>query len=257
VSKALKVVLLLVLLVVVLYAGRRIAESYPWSMRPQPSPWSEREAERVTVEAAIQALMVDENITDLSKYADNSTTVAPVRTFEAGEATNDMSVFPSVVWHVYDGPHGYMRVPTTKYYYTVEVHGTVSQFHDAAKTFEYPAYGPPELTPEERRSQEKYHVQQGVEQLMRLEGLTDLSLRADGTPSGSPVRTYGSGEATNDMAMFPSQAWHLYREMDEGTTPLTMFFHQRTTECCYTVEHDGTVRQFADAAKTVEYNSAE
>jgi hypothetical protein len=26
-----------------------------------------------------------------------------------------------------------------------------------------------------------------------------------------------------------------------------------TTKCYYTVEHDGTLRQFADAAKTVEY----
>ena len=31
-----------------------------------------------------------------------------------------------------------------------------------------------------------------------------------------------------------------------------MFFRP-ATECYYTVEHDGTVRQFADAAKTTEY----
>lgn len=127
----------LVLLVVVLYAGRRIAESYPWRMKPQPGPEAERRAEMVTVEAAIECLMHEEAITDLSRYADNTTTVAPVRTYDAGEATNDMTVFPSAVWHVYDGSHGCMRVPTTECYYTVEHDGTVRQFADAAKTVEY------------------------------------------------------------------------------------------------------------------------
>lgn len=136
-NRALKVVLLLVLLVLVLYAGRRIAESYPWRMRPQPGPEDQRGAEMVTVEAAIEALMYYENITDLSRYADNTTTWAPVRTYEAGEATNDMSIFPSAVWHVYDGSRGYMRVPATECYYTVEHDGTVRQFADAAKTVEY------------------------------------------------------------------------------------------------------------------------
>ena len=137
-NRALKVVLLLVLLVVVLYAGRRIVESYPWRMKPQPGPEAQRGAEMVTVEAAIECLMYQEAITDLSKYADNTTTWAAVRTYESGEATNDMSIFPSAVWHVYeDGQHGCMRVPSTEWYYTVEHDGTVRQFADAAKTVEY------------------------------------------------------------------------------------------------------------------------
>lgn len=247
-NRALKVVLLLVLVIVVPYAGRRIAESYPWRMKVNsPDAW--KGAEMVTVEAAIEALMYYENITDLSKYADNATTWAPVRTYEAGEATNDMSIFPSAVWHVYDGSHGYMRVPTTKCYYTVEHDGTVRQFADPAKTEEY-TYNRPEPTPEERRADEENLVQDGVRMLMEIEELADLSLYADGTPTESPLRTYDAGEATNDMSVFPSAVWHLYREPDEGTT---MFFRVPTTECYYTVEHDGTVRQFADAAKTVEY----
>jgi len=52
-------------------------------------------------------------------------------------------------------------------------------------------------------------------------------------------------EATNDMTIFPSTVWHLY----PGYT------RQPTLKCYYTVENDGTVRQFGDAAKTVEFNA--
>ncbi len=137
-SKALKVILVLALsLVVVAIVARAVVwavDSYPF--RSKCCEWTPG-AEMVTVEAAIEALMYYENITDLSKYADNTTTWAPVRTYEAGEATNDMSIFPSAVWHVYDGSRGCIRVPTTKCYYTVEHDGTVRQFADAAKVTEY------------------------------------------------------------------------------------------------------------------------
>jgi hypothetical protein len=243
-KKALRILLLLALSMGVLSAGSCRSTEMP--------PESLRAAEKVTVEAGIEALMYEKGITDLSKYSDNTSTGAPVRTFDAGEATNDMTVFPSTVWHLYDGRQGYIRLPTTEYYYTIENDGTVRQFANPTKTVEYLPYSPTELSTEERRAAEKDHVQQGVQTLMTLEELTDLSLYADGTPTGSPVRTYDSGEATNDMTIFPSQAWHLYREPDEGTT---MFFRERTVEYYYTVENDGTVRQFGDAAKTVEYNA--
>ncbi len=136
-NRALKVVLLLVLIAVVVYAGRRIASGITADYRRSDSPEMQRSAEMVTVEAAIECLMYEEAITDLSKYADNTTAVAPVRTYESGEATNDMSAFPSIVWHVYDGSHGCMRVPATRWYYTCEHDGTVRQFADAAKTVEY------------------------------------------------------------------------------------------------------------------------
>jgi hypothetical protein len=90
----------------------------------------------VTVEAAIDSLMQQNSLTDLSRYADNTSTGAPVWTFDAGEATNDMTVFPSTVWKLYPG---ILRMPTMRYYYTVENDGTVRQFKDAAKTVEYNA----------------------------------------------------------------------------------------------------------------------
>ena len=204
------------------------------------------------MEAGIEALMQENGLTDLSKYADGTPTGAPVRSYNAGEATNDMTVFPSTVWHLYyDGRQGYTRLPTMKYYYTVENDGTVRQFSDPAKTVEY-TYSRPEPSPEEKRAAEKTIVVDGVGNLMSIEGLTDLSRYADGTPTGSPVRSYEAWEATNDMAVFPSTVWHLYRDVDEGTT---LFFRLATTEYYYTVENDGTVRQFGDPAKTVEYNA--
>jgi hypothetical protein len=82
--------------------------------------------------------MQENGLTDLSKYADGAPTGAPVRTYEAGEATNNMASFPSAVWHIYyDGRTGCFRVPTTKYYYTIENDGMVRQFGDPAKTVEY------------------------------------------------------------------------------------------------------------------------
>jgi hypothetical protein len=128
-KKALRIVFLLVLAV-------SLVSACTWGQRPQPSPEVERKREKVTVETSVKALMVDKGITDLSKYADGTPTGAPVRTYEAGEATNDMTIFPSTVWHVYPG---YERLPTREYYYTVENDGTVRQFADAAKTVEYNA----------------------------------------------------------------------------------------------------------------------
>ena len=80
---------------------------------------------------------------------------------------------------------------------------------------------------------------------MSIEGLTDLSRYADGTPTGSPVRSYEAWEATNDMAVFPSTVWHIY----------PLYERLPTREYYYTVENDGKVRQFGDPAKTVEYNA--
>jgi hypothetical protein len=103
-------------------------------------PEAERGGENANVEAGIEALMRDKGLSDLSKYADGTPTGAPVRTYEAGEATNDMTVFPSTVWHLYPG---YSRLATLEYYYTVENDGTVRQFSDPAKTVEYDSAGFP------------------------------------------------------------------------------------------------------------------
>lgn len=244
-KKALTIVLLLAL-------GVAVVSACACSPRTDWSPEQKRAAEKVTVEAGIESLMQENGLTDLSKYADGTPTGVAVQTYEAGEATNDMTVFPSTVWRLYyDGRQGYIRLPTMKYYYTVENDGTVRQFKDAAKTVEY-TYTRPEPSPEEKRMQEQVIVVDGVRTLMMMEGLTDLSKYTDGTPTGAPVMTYEAGEATNDMTVFPSTVWHLYRDPDEGTT---MFFRWATTEYFYTVENDGTVRQFKDAAKTVEYNA--
>jgi hypothetical protein len=106
------------------------------------SPESLRIGEKVSVETAVRTLMQENGLADLSKYADGTPTGAPVKTYEAGEATNDMASFPSTVWHIYyDGKQGYIRLPTMEYYYTVENDGTVRQFGDAAKTVEYNAAG--------------------------------------------------------------------------------------------------------------------
>ena len=92
------------------------------------------------METTAKTLMQENGLADLSKYADGTPTRAPVNTYEAGEATNDMASFPSTVWHIYyDGRQGYIRLPTMEYYYTVENDGTVRQFGDAAKTVEYDA----------------------------------------------------------------------------------------------------------------------
>ena len=132
-KKALRILLLLALAVTVVAACA-------CSPRTDWSPEQKRAAEKVTVEAGIEALMQENGLTDLSKYADGAPTGAPVRSYEAGEATNDMTIFPSAVWKLYSGPRGsYSRVPTTQYYYTVENDGTVRQFGDAAKTVEYNA----------------------------------------------------------------------------------------------------------------------
>jgi len=127
-KKALPILLLLVLSMGVLSAGSCRSTEMP--------PESLRAAEKVSVEAGIEALMQEKGLADLSKYADGTPTGAPVRTYEAGEATNDMTIFPSTVWHLYPG---YSRLPTWECYYTVENDGTVRQFGDAAKTVEYNA----------------------------------------------------------------------------------------------------------------------
>lgn len=106
----------------------------------------------------------------------------------------------------------------------------------------------PQPSPEVERSREKVTVETAVKALMQAEGLTDLSKYADGTPTGAPVRNYSAGEATNDMASFPSSVWHIY-DGKEG------YIRLRTMMYYYTVENDGTVRQFKDAAKAVEYNA--
>ena len=132
-KKALRILLLLALAVTVVAACA-------CSPRTDLSPESGRGGEKEAVKAGIEVLMHDKGITDLSKYADGMPTGAPVRSYEAGEATNDMTIFPSAVWKLYSGPRGsYSRVPTTQYYYTVENDGTVRQFGDAAKTVEYNA----------------------------------------------------------------------------------------------------------------------
>jgi hypothetical protein len=106
-----------------------------------------------------------------------------------------------------------------------------------------PAY-PDEL---ERRKVEKAYVQTAVRALMVDEGLSDLSRYADGTPTGAPVWTYAAGNATNDMTVFPSPVWGLHSPPDRR------YVWDGTTEYFYTVELDGTVRQFADLGKTEEY----
>ena len=133
-KRALRILLLLVLAVSLVSACA--------CANPQNSPESGRGGEKEAVKAGIEVLMHDKGITDLSKYADGMPTGAPVRSYEAGEATNDMTIFPSAVWKLYSGPTGsYSRVPTTQYYYTVENDGTVRQFSDPAKTVEYNAAG--------------------------------------------------------------------------------------------------------------------
>lgn len=50
-----------------------------------------------------------------------------------------MTIFPSPVWGLHSPPdRWYVRDPTTEYFYTVELDGTVRQFADAAMTQEYP-----------------------------------------------------------------------------------------------------------------------
>lgn len=100
-------------------------------------PEHDPSVEKMLVETAVTTMMQEEGCTDLSKYADGSPTGAPVKTYEAGQASNDMASFPSFVWHIYDdGKQGYFRLPTTNYYYTVELDGTVRQFSDSDKTTE-------------------------------------------------------------------------------------------------------------------------
>jgi hypothetical protein len=132
-KKALRALLLLVLVV-------SLVSACTWGQKPQPSPEVERYREKVTVETAVKVLMQDNGLSDLSKYPDGRPTGAPVRSYSAGEATNDMASFPSAVWHIYyDGKEGYIRLRTMEYYYTVENDGTVRQFGDPAKTVEYNA----------------------------------------------------------------------------------------------------------------------
>jgi hypothetical protein len=130
-KKALRIVLLLALVM-------GVVSACACRQAPQISPEAERAGEKVTVEAGIEALMQENGLADLSKYADGTPTGAPVKTYEAGEAANDMASFPSTVWHIYPD---YERLPTREYYYTVENDGTVRQFSDPAKTVEYDAGG--------------------------------------------------------------------------------------------------------------------
>ena len=129
-KKVLQIILLLVL-----WTG---AVSVCSCTSTEISPEVERAGEKATIEAGVQALMQEKGLTDLSKYADGTPTGAPVRRYDAGEATNDMTIFPSTVWHLYPD---YERLPSRDYYYTVENDGTVRQFGDAAKTVEYNAGG--------------------------------------------------------------------------------------------------------------------
>ena len=104
-----------------------------------PDELERRRIEKAYVQTSIRALMVDEGLSDLSRYADGTQTGAPVWTYAAGYATNDMTVFPSSVWGLYSPPdRHYVTDPVTEYYYTVELDGTVRQFADAAKTQEFP-----------------------------------------------------------------------------------------------------------------------
>ena len=131
-KKALRILLLTVLGIGAVWTGACRSSTM--------SPESLRIGEKVTVETAVKTLMQENGLADLSKYADGTPTGAPVKTYEAGEAANDMASFPSTVWHLYyDGKQGYIRLPTMEYYYTVENDGTVRQFGDAAKTVEYNA----------------------------------------------------------------------------------------------------------------------
>jgi hypothetical protein len=122
-----------IILFLVLWAG---AVSVYSCTNTELSPEVERAGEKATIEAGVQALMWEKGLTDLSKYADGTPTGAPVRSYDAGEATNDMTIFPSTVWHLYPD---YERLPSRDYYYTVENDGTVRQFGDPAKTVEYNA----------------------------------------------------------------------------------------------------------------------
>jgi hypothetical protein len=128
-KKALPIVLLLVLF-------GSLVSACAWGQGPRSSPEDERKMEKTAVEVGVEFLMEENGLMDLSKYADSTPTGAPVRTYEAGEATNDMSTFPSSVWRLHPG---ILRTSTTKYYYTVENDGRVRQFRDAAKTVEYSA----------------------------------------------------------------------------------------------------------------------
>jgi hypothetical protein len=128
-KKALRVLLLLVLMA-------SLVSACTCGLSLQTSPELERGAEKATVEAGIEDLMRENGLTDLSKHADGTPTGARVRTYEAGEATNDMTVFPSPVWCLYPG---HTRLPILEYHYTVENDGTVRQFGDPAKMVEYNA----------------------------------------------------------------------------------------------------------------------
>jgi hypothetical protein len=130
-KKALRIPLLLLLVSFV-----SLVSACTRGQGPKSSPEDERKMEKAAVEAGVEFLMQENGLTDLSKYADGMPAGVPVRTYEAGDATNDMTAFPGTVWKLCPG---ILRTLTTRYYYTVENDGTVRQFKDAAKTVEYNA----------------------------------------------------------------------------------------------------------------------
>jgi hypothetical protein len=166
----------------------------------------------------------------------------------------------------------YIPLPTTEYYYTVEMDGTVRQFDgpDVAVATEYPD------NEREARRTEMYFVSLAVVEMMADNGLTEIPAPLD----------YAGGVATGDMGSTGETGFPDYSTAvtDKGYTgegtPIpgyVLYEHDRivaddttrfervsyillpTTEYYYTVEMDGTVRQFDGANVTLakEYPSIE
>ncbi|MEE9464756.1 MAG: hypothetical protein V3W14_04170, partial [Candidatus Neomarinimicrobiota bacterium] len=166
----------------------------------------------------------------------------------------------------------YMLLPATEYYYTVETDGTVRQFDGANVTLatEYPD------NEREARRTEMYLVSLAVAEMMADNGLTGIPAPLD----------YAGGVATSDMGSMGETGFPDYSTAvtDKGYTGeetpragYVLYGHDRivpddttqfesvsymllpATEYYYTVEADGTVRQFDGANVTLarEYPSIE
>ncbi len=166
----------------------------------------------------------------------------------------------------------YVPEPVTAYYYTVEADGTVRQFDgpDVATATEYPD------NEREARRTELYLVSVGVSEMMADNGLTEI-------PAPLP---YVGGLATNDMGSGPETGFpdDSTPAADKGYTGdgsprpgYVLYEHDRVipddtaeyetvsyiplpvTKYYYTVEADGTVRQFdgPDVTEAIEYPDIE
>ncbi len=166
----------------------------------------------------------------------------------------------------------YISLPTTEYYYTVEMDGTVRQFDGprVAVATEYPD------NEREARRTELYLVSLSVAEMMADNGLTEIPAPLD----------YAGGVATSEMGFTGETGFPDYSTAvtDKGYTGegtprpgYVLYEHDRivaddttqfervsymllsATRYYYTVETDGTVRQFNGANVTLakEYPSFE